>query len=191
MKSILITALAVLFSKFTFSQTFMQGVGVVTFIQASPGYSTSVTGGFTYSPKVSFMETGNSSLSVGIPVSAGVSASYSYSSYGGESGNLGLMLDAPLILNFNVGAGSSKETERRFGFFAGGGFGYHASSNRASDLFGNDFSYKVAGFGPVANMGFRIGVGRRSKNIEIRFSYMKTLDISKSNLFGLGGIFNL
>ncbi len=191
MKNIVITALAVIFSQLTFSQTFMHGVGIVTFVQASPGYSTAVTGGFTYSPKVSFMETDNTSLSVGIPLSAGLSGSYSYSTYGGETGNIGLMVDAPLILNFNVGAGSGKETASRFGFFTGGGFGYHASSNQATDLYGNNYSYKVAGFGPVGNLGFRIAVGRRSKNIEIRFSYMKTLDISKSNLYGLGAIFNL
>jgi len=190
MMKLFFSALTILFSQFTFSQTFLHGVGVVTFIESAPGYSTGATGGITYSPKINFMESGNTSLSLGIPFSIGFSGSYSYSTYGGESNTLGLMLDAPLILNFNVGAGSGKESESRIGFFAGGGFGYHASSFSGSDFYGDNYSDKVSGFGPVGNLGIRIAVGRKSKNVEIRLSYMKTTDISKSNIFGIGGIFN-
>ncbi|HVY74719.1 MAG TPA: hypothetical protein VG890_07810 [Puia sp.] len=190
MKKIFFLSLALVFGRTGFSQTFMHGVGVVTFVESASGYQTSATGGFTYSPRISFMETDNSSLSVGIPFSIGFSGSYSYSTYGDETNTLGLMLDAPLIFDFNVGAGSSKETESRFGFFAGAGFGYHASSYRYEDYYGDSYSDHVGGFGPVGNAGVRIGVGKQSKNVEIRLSYMKTLDVTKSNIFGLGGIFN-
>ncbi|MDP4131023.1 MAG: hypothetical protein Q8918_11565 [Bacteroidota bacterium] len=190
MKKTFFSALAVICVQLGFSQTFMQGIGVVTYIQSAPGFTTSVTGGITYSPKVSFLETDNSSLSLGIPFSVGASGSYNYSSYGGENNSLAVMLDAPLILNFNVGAGSSKAAESRFGFFVGGGFGYHTSSYSADDIYGDSYSEKMAGFGPVGNLGIRIGVGQRSRNVEIRLSYMKTLDISASNIFGIGGVFN-
>jgi hypothetical protein len=48
----------------------------------------------------------------------------------------------------------------------------------------------MSGWGPAGNVGARIGVGHGSHNIEVRFSYMKTLDDSKSNVIGIGGLFN-
>jgi len=76
-----------------------------------------------------------------------------------------------------------------FGFFAGAGFGYHTSEDSYSDGY-NNYTDKMSGFGPVGNAGIRIGVGSGSHNIEIRLSYMKTLDTSKSSIFGIGGLFN-
>ena len=187
MKKLFFSALTICLSSFAFSQNFMHGVGVNTFIQSAGGFSTQVVGGLTYSPRISFMETDNSSLSVGIPMSIGVSASTN-TSYDGST-SAALMFDAPLMLNYNYGVGSSKETESRFGFFAGAGFGYHTSEYSFSDAYGDD-SEKMSGFGPVGNAGIRIGVGNGSHNIEIRLSYMKTMDVSKSNIFGIGGIFN-
>ncbi len=187
MKKLIFSACAFCLSSFGFAQTFMHGVGVNTFVQSASGFSTQVTGGIIYSPRISFMETDNTSLSVGIPLSIGVSASYN-TSYDGSS-SASVMFDAPLIVNFNYGAGSSKETENRFGFFAGGGFGYHSSEYSSSDGY-DDYGEKMSGFGPVGNAGIRIGVGSGSHNIEIRLSYMKTLDTSKSNVFGIGGLFN-
>ncbi|HEV3222288.1 MAG TPA: hypothetical protein VGZ90_05385 [Puia sp.] len=185
MKKLFFSVFAFCLSSFAFSQTFMHGVGVNTFIQSASGYSTQVVGGLTYSPRINFMETDNTSLSVGIPMSIGVSASAS--TYGSNSA--ALMFDAPLVLNFNYGAGSSKETESRFGFFGGAGFGYHTSEDSYSDGY-NNYTDKMSGFGPVGNAGIRIGVGSGSHNIEIRLSYMKTLDTSKSSIFGIGGLFN-
>jgi hypothetical protein len=188
MKKVFFSALFLCLSCIAFSQTFMHGVGVNTMVQTASGYSTQVVGGLMYSPRISFMETDNTSLSVGIPLSIGFSAHYSTNGYD-ETNSLGLVFDAPLILNFNYGAGSSKETESRFGLFVGGGFGYHTSQYTASDAY-LDVSDKMSGFGPVGNAGIRFGVGNHSHNVEIRFSYMKTLDITKSSIVGIGGLFN-
>ena len=45
-------------------------------------------------------------------------------------------------------------------------------------------------YGPAANAGFRIGVGRQHKNIEVRFSYMKGINETKPDIFGGGALFN-
>ena len=45
-------------------------------------------------------------------------------------------------------------------------------------------------FGPAANAGVRFGVGRKHKNIEVRLSYMKGLNETKPNVFGIAGLFN-
>ena len=45
-------------------------------------------------------------------------------------------------------------------------------------------------YGPAANAGFRLGVGRAHKNIEVRFSYMKGINEDKPNVYGVGALFN-
>ena len=100
------------------------------------------------------------------------------------------MFDAPLMFDYNYGAGSSKEAGDKFGFFGGVGFGFHANQYFATDDYGYSQSSKMSGWGPAGNMGIRIGVGQGSHNIEARFSYMKTLDITKSSVVGIGALFN-
>jgi hypothetical protein len=188
MKKIIFSAIALCLSSFAFSQTFMQGVGINVVLQSTSGATVDPVGAIMYSPRVNFMETENSSLSVGIPMSFGISGSYN-SQYASDN-SLGVMFDAPLMFNYNYGAGSVKEAEDKFGVFAGAGFGYHMNQYTATDENGYDFSAKISGFGPVGNIGVRMGVGHHSHNLELRFSYMKTLDQSKSTVTGIGCLFN-
>jgi hypothetical protein len=188
MKKLLFSALALCLSGFAFSQTFMQGIGINVVLQSSSGFSADPVGAIMYSPRVNFMETDNTSLSVGLPMSFGISGSYNSQNVGGNS--LGFMFDAPLMFNYNYGSGSTKEVEDKFGFFAGAGFGYHTHQYTATDGTGYDYTAKMSGFGPVGNVGVRLGVGHGSHNLELRFSYMKTLDISSSNIIGIGFLFN-
>ncbi|MDP9041470.1 MAG: hypothetical protein M3N30_05775 [Bacteroidota bacterium] len=188
MKKLLFSAAALCLSSIAFSQTFRQGIGINVVLQSASGFKADPVGGIMWSPSLHFMETDNSSLSVGIPMSFGISGSYN-SQYA-QSNSLSFMFDAPLIFNYNYGAGSTKEAEDKFGFFAGAGVGYHINQYTATDDFGYSNSAKMAGFGPVGNVGARLGVGRGSHNLELRFSYMKTLDITKSNVIGIGFLFN-
>jgi len=188
MKKLFFSVFAFCLSSFAFSQTFMQGVGINVVLQSSAGSSADPVGAIMYSPRVNFMETENTSFSVGIPLSFGISGTYNSQNYVDNS--LGMMLDVPLMFNYNYGAGSTKEAEDKFGFFAGVGFGYHTNQYTATDVSGYDYSNKMAGFGPVGNAGARLGVGHGSHNLELRFSYMKTLDISKSNVMGIGFLLN-
>ena len=180
--------LALCLSSFAFSQNFMQGVGINVVLQSYSGHSADPVGAIMYSPRISFMETETSSLSVGIPMSFGVSGHYSSQNY--DNNSIGFMFDAPLMFNYNYGAGSSREAEDKFGFFAGVGFGYHTNQYYATDNYGYDYTAKMSGFGPVGNLGARLGVGHGSHNIELRFSYMKTMDDSKSSVVGIGALFN-
>ncbi len=188
MKKLLFSMLVICISGASQAQNFMQGVGINVVLQSTSGFSADPVGAIIYSPRVSFMETETSSFSVGIPMSFGISGHYNSQDYGDNS--LGLMFDAPLMFDYNYGAGSSKEAEDKFGFFAGVGFGYHSNQYIVSDDYGNDYSSKMGGWGPAGNIGVRIGVGHGSHNVEARFSYMKTLDNSKSNVMGIGGLFN-
>lgn len=178
-----------------FSQSFMHGVGLNVFVATAPGGKAAVNGGFTYSPRFNFIEDENMSVSVGIPFTVGISGSYSAdynSQYGSSSSNtLSLMLNAPLIINLNMGAGSTKTTESRFGYFVGGGFGYHYGTYNVSDILnGDDEVHKLNTFGPVGNAGIRFGVGHRTHNVEVRFQYMRGLGDSKANIYGVGSAFN-
>jgi hypothetical protein len=188
MKKFIFSAVVLCLSSVAFSQTFMQGVGINVVLQSSGGSSADPVGAIMYSPRVSFMETENTSFTIGLPISFGFSGSYN-SQYP-EDNSLGFMFNAPLMFDYNYGAGSSKEAEDKFGFFAGVGFGYHSNEYTATDESGYDYTANTSGFGPAGDIGARMGVGHRSHNLELRFSYMKTLDLSKSNIIGIGFLFN-
>ncbi len=154
--------------------------------------------GFTYSPALFFAEAENSSFSVGIPLSFGFNEGFSsdYDDYDGFYGSpsIGFMLDVPVILNFNYGAGALAGGRQRWGFFVGGGYGYHLTTANYYydyDSNGNYRSTENSTLGVTANAGFRIGMGRRHRhNLEIKFSYMKGLTDYRPDVYGVNCIFN-
>ena len=178
-----------------FSQSFMHGAGINVFVANAAGGQTAVNGGISYSPRFNFIEDKDMSVSVGIPFTVGVSGSYSAnynSQYGSSSSNtLSVMLNAPVIINLNMGAGATKEAESRFGYFVGAGFGYHYGTYNLSDILGSsETGTKFSTVGPVGNAGIRFGVGSGSHNIEIRLQYMKGINDVKPNIFSAGAAFN-
>ena len=180
-----------------FTQSFLHGAGISIFVSKVKGADIAAYGGFTYSPRINFLETESLSLSAGIPLSVGMSGSYSYNSmngYSSESNSLRFMFNAPLIINLNLGAGSTKENESRFGFFVGGGFGYHYGDFNVvkADEYGNmyDGDAALTTYGPAGNVGIRIAVGSHQKNIETRLSYMKGMNENKPSIFGMAALFN-
>ncbi|HSZ33503.1 MAG TPA: hypothetical protein VK772_09330 [Puia sp.] len=186
-KKYILSALALGLSGFGFSQTFMQGLGVNLIMQSLPGYSVMPVVGIIYSPKFTFFEKEHSSLSLGLPVSTAYAGNYDTQAGNENNKTIGWMLDAPLMINYNYGTGSNKKNSGRFGFFAGIGYGYHC--NPFTDNSGDDVAHVESGFGPVFNTGIRIARDPRH-NFEIRFSYMKATDVSKSDIYSIGGIFN-
>src|SRR5687768_6868258 len=90
-----------------FSQSFLHGAGVSVFVSKVQATDIAAYGGFTYSPRINFLETESLALSAGIPLSVGTSGSYSYNSRTGyaSENSLRFMFNAPLIINLNVGAG--------------------------------------------------------------------------------------
>lgn len=200
MKRIIAIAALLLMMNNAFSQTFMHGAGISIMGSTTGQGGNSDIGlgeGFTYFPRINFVETEQLSVSAGIPLSIGISAitTTTYSGYGySEKSSIGLMLNALLIINLNMGRGSTKENSKRYGWFIGAGFGYH-HGNFLTDRYDpatNSYisSYTSNTYGPAANAGFRIGVGKKHKNIEIRLSYMKGINESRPNVMGLAAAFN-
>jgi len=176
-----------------FSQSFMHGVGTGVFVEKSKGYDPVATAIFTYSPRINLTESDFMSLSVGIPLTVGLSVNYqSGNYYSEETGGFNFMANLPLMLNVNLGAGSSKEYEDRFGFFLGGGFGYHFGTQTVYDDYYEGSSSKTGStYGPAGNIGFRFAVGSHQKNIEARLSYMKGLKENyQADVYGLAALFN-
>lgn len=172
----------------SFCQSFMQGAGVAIFVGASKGGDFSFSEGLTYSPRFNFVESESLSLSVGIPISLAISATTDLTNSGEAS--IGVMVNAPVIVNLNMGRGSTRENTRRFGYFVGAGLGFHHGDYIKEDFYSGSTSGSVNAFGPAANAGVRIGVGKKHRNVEVRLSYMKGLDASKINIVGLAGLFN-
>jgi hypothetical protein len=191
MKKITLLLALTIAASTTFCQSFMHGAGITVLVNSSKGGEVSYAEGFTYSPRFNFIETEKLSVSAGIPLSFGISSTISYSSSSDEIASIGLVLNAPLIINLNMGRGSTKDnTESKFGYFVGGGFGYHHGDFLVTDYNSDLVTQSVNTFGPAANAGVRIGVGRKHKNVEVRFSYMKGLNANKPNILGIAGMFN-
>jgi len=199
MKKIILAAALFLLISNAFSQTFMHGAGITIMGSTTARGGNSDIGlgeGFTYFPRFNFVETEKLSVSAGIPLCVGLSAiTTSYGPYGyDEKVTIGFVLNAPLIINLNLGRGSTKENRKKMGYFFGAGFGYHHGDFVADryDPVTSTYisSYTSNTYGPAANAGLRIGVGRKHKNIEIRLSYMKGINESRPNVIGLAGAFN-
>jgi len=197
-KLLLVAVVALSCMQASFAQRFKQGVGTLLSIETADYMDTKANFGFTYSPALFFAEEGNTSFSVGIPVSFGFNEGYSseYDGYSGYYGNtsIGFMLDVPVIVNFNYGAGARKGGRQRWGFFVGGGYGYHLSTDNYYFDYDNNGDYLTSSnstFGLTGNAGFRIGMGRQHRhNLEIRFSYMKGLTDYRPDVYGVNCIFN-
>jgi len=195
MKRIFLSLALVCSTALGFSQSFMHGAGVTVMVGSSKGGDVSYAEGLTYSPRFNFIETEQLSVSVGIPlsvaVSASVSTSYSSSGYYDGGTSVGFVVNAPLIVNLNMGRGSTKDNEKKFGYFVGAGFGFHHGNFLVDDYYyGGTTSTTTNAYGPAANAGVRIGVGSAHRNIEIRLSYMKGINDDKANVYGLACLFN-
>ncbi len=185
-------SLALLFCLSTlFSQSFMHGAGITVLVNSAKGGDVSYAEGFTYSPRFNFIETESLSVSAGIPLSFGVSSSVSTNVNYDQTASVGFVFNAPLIISLNMGRGSTKDnTDSKFGYFVGGGFGYHHGDFLVDNYNNGVASQSTNTFGPAANGGVRIGVGSKHKSVEVRLSYMKGLSDTKPNVFGVAGLFN-
>ena len=183
------------------AQHFTHGVGVGIFVEDAKRTEAKGSFSLTYSPRLSFAEEEKTSLSIGIPLNVGLSGSYSYVFIDGygyyEENALKYMINVPLMLNFNFGAGSVRGCEDRMGFFIGAGYAYHVGSVNEHFFDQNGYEYKMpesntkSSTGPAANIGMRIGVGyKKKRNIEIRTSYMKGVSSYKPHVIGVNCLFN-
>jgi hypothetical protein len=172
-----------------FSQTFMQGAGLTVFAASPKNGKVSIGETVNYSPRFTVLETESLSVSVGIPLGIGISFSTYFDAYYSDI-SYGLVLNAPLIVNLNMGRGSTKENRDKLGYFVGAGFGYYHADFKTYDDFGYTVPETTNAYGPAANAGLRFGIGKKHQSVEVNISYMKGLNTSKPSVYGLGCAFN-
>lgn len=177
MKKIILVAIISISMHTGFSQRFMHGAGVGVFITRAPYTDAYFSNALIYSPRFNFLETQKLSVSAGIPLSLGFSSGYPnrYDPYTGkqESNPYTFMVNAPLVINLNVGAGSTQKNEKKIVFFVGGGFCYHYGFYTRIVKRGNEVVIYRDGysssFGPAGNAGLRFAVGRHQKILNCVF----------------------
>lgn len=138
--------------------------------------------GVFYHPRFNISEGETSAISIGIPLTLGFTGSYNSR----EGGNMSLLVNLPLTVDYNFGAGAIEEAESGFGGFIGAGFGYTHSSNT------NEFyipgvvnmteQVKGTSYGPLVNGGIRALIGERT--YFLRAFYKMGLEKAKFGLFG-------
>lgn len=127
----------------------------------------------TYFPRYNLSEMENTSLSVGIPLSAGI---------GSVNNGDGVIysVDAPLVGDLNFGCKSMPDNENGFGGFVGAGFGY-TYTNFAS-YFG---SGNVSSYGPVVHAGIRFVISQKFSEVLVVGGFYKFgIEAEKYKTFG-------
>ncbi|HXS57722.1 MAG TPA: hypothetical protein VN726_16425 [Hanamia sp.] len=111
----------------------------------------------TWFPRYNFIESENSSVSIGAPVGAGIGLVTN--TIGGDAGIL-FSYDVPVVIDYNIGCKSTVDNDRTFGGYFGAGFGYNKviiSGSSYSDFNG-------ASYGPLIRAGFRFGSANENWN---------------------------
>lgn len=153
-----------------------------------------------YTPGVTFKENREYAYSINAPIRIGYSKYYYNQTYGNASVTddwKSYIVQVPLMLNFNYGAGSSQKARGRVGFFGGAGYAaqYRAYDEVYTDTYneirisGNtsEFSTNIA-----LNAGIRFAVGRsyRRKNLELGVGYFVGVTGETHQLLNFHFLFN-
>jgi hypothetical protein len=163
------------------------GVGISVMLQPVTSYHVDGSVGVVFSPQYYFNRKNRSGLSLGMPFSLGVTPLADSMS---TEPSAGIAMDLPLVLNYNFESGSQKKGGSRFGYFAGGGIAYHYNIYTAAEKH-QGITQQANGFGPVINAGIRLSLRRhRVDNMELRFSYMKIMAASRSDVLGISYLIN-
>ncbi len=147
---------------------------------------TLIQSNLSYFPRLSFLETEKTSLSIGVPLGIGFGM-YS-DTYASDEG-LYFSFDVPVVLDFNIGCNSSKENTNGFGGFVGVGFGFQKVSISQTEY----VDYNGESYGPMIRGGVRFrGSSRwRTKSITISSFYKMGMENEKFKTVGLSAFFDL
>jgi hypothetical protein len=174
------------------ARRFTVGTGIKIMLTAVSEKSTVVSLGFTFSPRYIFNRKPNAYLSLGLPFTIGFSpvniqTENTPDDYGPH---LGILLDLPLVLNYNHEWGSVLTGGSRFGYFTGAGAAYHLNDYSVAKGTVTTIDH-INGFGPVINAGIRYSFTKyRVTNLELKFSYLKMIVSSRPNIYGISLIIN-
>lgn len=149
---------------------------------------TLIQSNLSYFPRVTFMESEKSSLSVGVPFGIGFGM-YSQMDETSNDDGIYFSFDVPLVLDYNIGCNSSRENEDNFGGFFGVGFGYQKVSISQTE----SGDYDGGNYGPLVRGGIRFRGSSRwgSKSITISSFYKMGLEKEKLNTIGISAYFDL
>ena len=134
---------------------------------SSLNYPGSIGSGFNMEVWFNFLRTKDASLSFGTNVKVGLENRYGlglpvtvvYVAASLNDGNWALgsdftgYVELPLLLHYNFGLGATKETEKRFGFYVGGGMTYVVTGYLDSKQDAESISF----YGLEADAGIRLG----------------------------------
>ena len=139
--------------------------------------------GVFYNPRYNISETESGALSIGVPLTAGLTGSINSRT----GGNISIIADLPVTIDYNFGAGSTDDNESGFGGFIGAGFGY-TYSNYTDEFYipgSVNYSEQVKGtsYGPLVNGGLRALIGE--KTYFLRAFYKVGLEKAKFKTFGV------
>jgi hypothetical protein len=195
MKRLILFVATCIISVNVFSQSFHHGLGVSVFFDDMVPDKITTISAITYNPRFNFHETEKMSVSLGIPLSIGFlgDGSGGYDEITGEQvadDINGFSLDVPLMVNLNLGAGSSGLNKGKVGGFIGAGYTYHYASSRDYTKNGSEESIGGTSFGLTVNGGIRFDIGEPVENVELRFSYYRGRNRTRLGMFGMGVIFN-
>ncbi len=139
--------------------------------------------GIFYHPRFNITESERSAIGIGIPLTFGLSGSTNSR----EGGNLSIIADLPLVVDYNFGAGSSVDNEDGFGAFIGAGFGYTYSNQTYTYDYGfgvTDYEqYKGTSYGPLAHGGIKAYINERV--YFLRAFYKIGMEKQKFKTFGI------
>lgn len=136
----------------------------------------------SYFPRFNFIENDNSSISIGLPIGAGVNLVKDL--YSGSGISWGF--DLPVVLDYNMGLKSTQENESSFGGYLGVGFGYMYTSYSIS----GDVD-KVISYGPIFRGGIRLSTGEGRWNNTVGLYFKPGLESQKFKTFGLNFLVDL
>jgi hypothetical protein len=154
---------------------FMHSLGGKYFFYANTDGARS--GLVLYSPRVNLLTSDNSALSVGTHFGLGFSIQVNLA---GESAS-SLVLDMPLVAEYNFGFGSTLKSNAKVGGYLGAGYALHRISLNVD---GESASLNI--HGPVFTGGFRFDI-RLVGSFEVGASYMPDSrgEEDKFNIFGV------
>ena len=183
-RPLLLLFLSALLSTACIGQSFMHGIGPTFSVMAgrvhNPGesYDAAVAfTNFTWFPRLNLSESDRSSLSIGVPIGAGVGFA------NGGSEGLYIGFDLPLAIDYNRGRKSTYENESRVGWYIGTGFSYTFTFWTG----GYSSSNKLVSYGPLLRTGIRFGAGSKhpDKATTLGFYFRPGLDKDKLKTGGI------
>ncbi len=177
MKKLLFTIIAISIFSFASAQvSFSHAVGAKFYLSTNSDADYSSIG-IMYSPRLNVAELGdNATVSIGTHIGLAFEGN-------SRDGSSSFVYDLPIVAEYNFGSTSSKDNDEAFGFYVGGGYAIHNSS---------DFDEAISG--PVVDGGIRFMIAE--KPIDVNFSYLiasKTVDLGllgstsiNQSIFGVG-----